>query len=278
MAYIPSSDNSRPSTFGDPFRAYALAEFFLGQFAKTIIVFFRYDFGERYFNVADMLGSTATFIGIGFFIVLASEAIDNKGDAIAFTAFLIGFLAMSILHRILAWQYKKIRPHWHSRYSGTSFVSLFIDRFETSREIAYSFVQFFGVPERYIIQRYIEPGIAFFASIPFFFIINRPLGVWLMVSSMSLAVTEWLAGARSRDRILDAIDAQIESQNLNKVIAGETNPAQTDGFVLPVPSYYEDWRRGAERQTLYEGMTKLDPTLQAMMKSSENIHDTIEPK
>ena len=59
--------------------AYVWAEFLLGQFARTVTVFFRYDFGERYFNVADVLGSSFTFFLTGSAIAVIGEALKDSG-------------------------------------------------------------------------------------------------------------------------------------------------------------------------------------------------------
>lgn len=272
--------NQRADGFTDPRFAFAVTEFILGQFAKTITVFFRHDFGERYFNVVDILGSSFTFVLIGGFITVLSEGLSGRGrttgstieaaaqnnEARVLTLFLLGFLAMSILHRVLAWHSKKKRPHWHSRYSGTSHLSAIMPA-PVHDLIEKQVAPFIGISERYLVQRFIEPFIAVFAGGFISALVNPPLGAWITFAGLSLAAVEWIDNARANNRILDAIDAQIEAQYLGEAIKGtsQINASATSGFVLPVTPNLP----AVAQQSLAEGMSRLDPALEAILDTPE---------
>ena len=277
---IMNSSSQRADGFADPRTAFAAVEFILGQFAKTLTVFFRHDFGERYFNVVDILGSSFTFLLFGGFIALLTEetqsnrvrttadraGIVQSNEAKILILFLLGFVAMSILHRVLAWHSKKKRPHWHSRYSGTSHLSAVLPA------SAHDFIQrevapFLGISERYLVQRYIEPLVGIFAGSFVANFVNPPVGAWIIFASLSLAAVEWIDNARANNRMLDAIDAQIEARYLGEAIKGtmQTNAAATSGFVLPITPNLS----AAEKQALAEGMTRLDPALEAILDTPE---------
>lgn len=257
---IPARPDERPSSFGDPRMAYALAEFVCGQFAKTVVVFLRWDFGERYFNVSDLLGSTFTFTIYGAIILLflatgrGGNAVHQYGggkeqNAAVLGVFLLCFLAMSVFHRLISFVQKLGGRRWHSRYAGTSYL-----RFLTALPLVTS----------YTVQRYIEPALALLAACVFG-LLSPVLGLWLGFAALSLAATGYLQHRRARNRVLDAIDAQIEAEQIGNAIAGNKSAQETEGFVLPVPRYFSPQQRAA----LLGGMTRLDPALQAIMDTSD---------
>ena len=264
--------------------AYVWAEFLLGQFARTVIVFFRYDFGERYFNVADVLGSSFTFLLTGSAIAVIAEALTGSQPTNIATAaqnaqhaaqnhanyvlifFFICFLAMSILHQLQAWNSKKHRPQWHSRYDGTSHISAMLPQPAHDWIDQYICVHL-DLSERYIVQRFIEPTLAFSAGVAMFVTLNQPLGAWWMFAGVSLAFVEWIANARNKNRMLDANDAQIESTYLGAALSrtSQIDAKATSGFVLPVPP-----RLDSDAQAkLAQGMRILDPALQAILDAPD---------
>lgn len=257
---IPSRPDDRPSSLGDPRRAYAFAEFICGQFAKTIVVFLRCDFGERYFNVSDLLGSTFTFAIYGGIILLvlatgrggetARHYTGGEESASTVLAVFLGcFLVMSIFHRVVSSVQNISGRRWHSRYAGTSYL-----RFLTALPLV----------STYTVQRFVEPAIAIAAGFGVG-TVSPLLGVWFVFAGFGLAVTEHLQYTRGRNRILDAIDAEIESSQIAAAIAGDKTASQTEGFVLPVPRYFSK----TQRETLMQGMKRLDPALQAIIDTPD---------
>ena len=264
--------------------AYIWAEFLLGQFARTITVFFRYDFGERYFNVAGVLGSSVSFLITGGAIAVIAEYLTgDKPTSIANAAqdaqhaaqnhanyvlilFFICFLAMSLMHRLQAWDSKKHRQQWHSRYDGTSFISVMLP------DAAHDWInEYICVPlnmsERYIVQRFIEPTIACGAGVMMLITFNPPLGAWWIFAGLSLAFAEWIGSARGKNKLLDAIDAQIESSNLGTALSrtSQIKAEKTSGFVLPVSPRLD----GEAQAKLAQGMRILNPELQAILDAPE---------
>jgi hypothetical protein len=232
--------------------SYVWAEFLCGQFAKTAIVFLRHDFGERYFNVVDSFGASATFIGYAF---VASIILAEKDDGFVLALFLLCFVAMSGLHLILANRRSRSGRRWHSRYPGTSFL------------------EFLAPGNVFFVQRWIEPFLTIFTGIAIG-IINRPLGVWLVFSGICIAATEQMRAQRFRNRLLDMIDSQIETEQLSAAVFEQKQPKETEGFVLPIPKYYTP----EQRRAVYVGMSQLDPALQAMMDESTVTTGRREPQ
>jgi hypothetical protein len=262
-----SQQPPRPTGYNNPRTLFALVEFLAAQFAKTIVVFFRWDFGERYFNISDFLGSVFTFLivaGVILFILasgrggeIAREAGGAEQNSWALIIFLICFLVMSLYHRFIAWLQKQGGRHrWHSRYPGTSFLRVLT---------VLPFVN------TYTVQRFIEPVIAIVAG-SIIFSLTQPLGAWLIFAGLCLAATENFAYRRARNRLLDTIDAQIESKHLGDAISGTKTIKETEGFVLPVPTYFSK----TQRARLAEGMRQLDPGLQAIMDVPEEGRPTSE--
>ena len=264
--------------------AYVWAEFLLGQFARTVIVFFRYDFGERYFNVADVLGSSFTFLLTGSAIAVFAEALTGDTPTTIGKAaqdaqhaaqnhanyvlilFFICFLLMSLTHRLQSWDSKKHRKQWHSRYDGTSFISAILP------EAAHIWIDTYlcvplNMSERYIVQRFIEPTIAFGAGAVMLVTFNPPLGAWWMFAGLSLAFAEWIVNARSKNKLLDAEDAQIESSNLGAALSrtSQIKADATSGFVLPVSPRLDS----KEQAKLAQGMRILNPELQAILDAPD---------
>lgn len=264
---------------------FATIEVIIGQVAKTITVFFRYDFGERYFRIGLFGASLAFFliftISIGFIAEGTGGNIRNRPANSYITpnfaplgAFFIGFLVMSVIHQVAAWFSVRLRPRWHSRYSGTSFITQFL---------IYAPRSYVSMPEDpvfrlviktltllipdpvFFVKRYAEPaisvGLGFFIALN----LNEQLGLWLIFAGLCLAVHEHLQAMHDRDRILDVLDAQIEANNLTAAIAGDKTPQETEGFVLPVPSFFDQ----KQRENLRIGMMRLDPVLQSILDAPE---------
>lgn len=261
---------NNPRAGHDEFRsALNFVEFIAGLFAKTIAVFFRHDFGTRYFSWSNAVGSTFTILigSVGVLLLLTTLTGTTPKDAEMYplTAFLLGFVVISVVHNLLSWHYKKHRPFWHSRYTGTSHLETLLPesfRDTLNREI----LPFFGVPLRYVVQRFVEPLLTLAAGMFTGYLINAPLGAWLITGGLSLAAVEWLNATRYNRRITDAIDAQIEAQWIGEAITTTTPDAnKTGGFVLPVPSYFKP----EQRKAVLDGMRQLDPVLQAIMDKPE---------
>ncbi|HEX8474589.1 MAG TPA: hypothetical protein VF666_11190 [Pyrinomonadaceae bacterium] len=254
---------ARIDNYTDPRSIFALVEFLASQFAKTIVVFFRCDFGERYFNISDFFGASLTFMiyagAVLLFLPTNTRGAEfagnpaNSGQALG--VFFLCFLLMSIYHRLAALIQKLGgRSRWHSRYGGTSYLRIL------------TALPFVGI---YFVQRFVEPLIALVVG-SILFNLSPPLGAWFVFAALCLAATEQLAYTRARNRVLDAIDAQIEAEHLGEAISGTKTVKETEGFVLPVPTYFN---RG-QRWRLTKAMRQLDPALQSIMDASQDAAKT----
>lgn len=254
MPFNQPNTAQRPTGFSDPRTVYAFVEFLAAQFAKTIEVYFRKDFGQRYFGIGNVFGSALTF-GLYLSVIIPAlmsrsprqPNVSQEDDSWILGLFFLGFVALGLLHQLTSWLRQRRSQRWHSRYSGTSHLA------------------FLWPGNPYIVQRFIEPGISLIIGFLVLNYLNRPLGAWLMFAGFCLAATEAINAKRARNRILDAIDAQIEAKHLGEAIAGNKDAEDTEGFVLPVPKYFDQ----AQRAALYDGMVTLDPALAAIMDTPE---------
>ena len=261
--------NNRNEGYSEVRSALNFAEFIAGLFAKTTTVFFRHDFGTRYFSWSNAIGSTLTILigGVSMLFIIAAITGATPKDIEMFPllAFLLGFVVISIVHNLLALHYKKQRPFWHSRYTGTSYLETLLPD-EWRGYLNQKVFSFFGFQLRYVIQRFVEPLITIATGFLTGYVLNAPLGGWLMFAGLSVAAIEWLNATRYNRRITDAMDAQIEAQWIGEAVTTTTPDAnKTNGFVLPVPSYLKP----DARKLIYNGMVRLDPALQAIMDEPE---------
>ena len=206
-----NQQQQRPDAYSDPRTIFALVELLAAQFAKTIVVFLRWDFGERYFNISDFLGSAFTFLIVAgvllFWLASGSggKAAQQVGSA-DYSEWVLGifflcFFIISLYHRLIAWLQRATgRRRWHSRYPGTSYL-----RFLT----ALPFVS------TYTVQRFVEPALAIVAG-SLIYAFAPPLSAWFIFAGLCLAMTENFAYRRARNRVLDALDAEIEGEHLDE--------------------------------------------------------------
>lgn len=189
-----------------------ITELVMGFFSQTVEVFLRHDFGERYFSFLGIFGSFVTY---GILLFLGLTAAQTQGGFFLGAFFLISFV-MCLVHHWQIYQRNQKGIAWHSRYAGTPWL-----------------LEALPQASPYVVKRWIEPvlviGLGFFFSI-----IEAPLGAWLIFAGLSLAAREQIAASRIRERVLDAIDADIEARQMRAAIIEQKKPQQTEGFEFPV--------------------------------------------
>lgn len=180
---------------------------------------------------------------------------------------------MCLVHKLAAWYAARTNRRIHSYYSGTSFITqaLIYSAQETGSKSrpgfdkAIGFLTFLFTDMAFAVKRWLEPLIAIIIGSVIGIFLNGQLGSWLIFSGFCLGAHEFLIAVHQRNRLLDAMDAQIEAENLGKTLSGNFTPRQTEGFVLPVPKYFSQ----EQREKLAKGMTRLEPALEAIIDQPE---------
>lgn len=211
-------------------------------FSVTIEVFLRHSFGERYLNIFTTYGAVLLLA------VITQMPSFLGGEKSLLWLYALAFILMCIVHRITIYRRKKNGVRWHSRYAGTS----------------YDFWKFLPF-QQYNIQLYFEPLLAFIAGLLISNFIRDGLGGWLMVSALCLAISGQIDAARFRNQVLDVMDSQIESEQLNAAVVELKDPSQTEGFSVPVSlNNYSP----TQRVSFADAMRRIDPSLRGMMSDT----------
>lgn len=209
--------------------ALATAEALTATIAQTVEVFFRHNFGQRYFSLMGVYGKLAFYALLLLLAFKASEQLETIPLGLFFFA---SFVA-SLLHLFVIWRRGYRGERWHSRYSGTSWLAAILP-LDTS-----------------IIKRWVEPIIAILAGL-MLASFDQALGGWLVFTGTCLGVTEALAEARFRTMILDMIDKDIEARNLRGVLVEQKGAHETEGFVIPVGGM-----KSRQRESIFNSLTNL---------------------
>ncbi len=193
-----------------------LIMFVAGVFASCVEVFLRSQFGERYFTFPRFL---LTLVGVPF---LATFMIPQKQmPAVAYFMIAYFFAALLQFRMIL---YRNLRgERWYSRSSGVSW----------------------GVWARlpkgdnlWVVSIVYEPLLCLVAAA----ILGRTgCGPLLLGAGLALAIKAYLEYRFQRERVLDAVDAQIESKYIAESLSPQKSVKHTEGYVVP-PSL--PWMKG----------------------------------
>lgn len=199
----------------------------------TTRVIIRKDLGERYLTPLNAMVGAILIVGAAWMTVampvkIETVVADRWGmptrslviEDRATAAYVIGgvwavlYLVGLIDHRIRLRNRYANGIRWHSRCSG-------VPRLPNAREWAV----------------YVAAGgIAFLG-----FYNHLPLLAVLLVGSIAFAILEdGHAAAEFWGRVLDAVDGQIESENLGKAVKDRLTPDRAEGVHAPVPGYVKD--------------------------------------
>lgn len=209
--------------------ALAQAEGVARTFALMVEVFFRHNFGQRYFSLMGVYGKLAFY---ALLLVLAFKASEQL-DTLPLGAFFLASLTASLWHLFVIWRRSYRGERWHSRYSGTSWLASILPMSECT------------------IKRWVEPLVVIMAGV-MLASFNQALGGWLVFAGTCLGVTEALAEARFRTMILDAIDKDIEARNMRAALIEQKSAQETEGFVIPVGGM-----KPQQRESVFNGLTSL---------------------
>ena len=172
---------------------FAVTQYLTSIASYSVEVFFRRQFGERYFNAAALWPSLILYWTIYAFFGGASPYMLPFG--IAYT--LVGFAHLAYIF----WRSRMKEQLWHSYAVGISWLAPFTERIRR-----YTWT---GYPIHNNTQRLIEPLIVLafaYALQP----IDLWLGAWLGLAGLSLLTKEFIRATLQRNAELNQIDAYIE--------------------------------------------------------------------
>lgn len=247
----------------------AWGEFLADLMGRTLIVWLRHDFGERYFSIVGCYSSIVTFVVFFIFAGLVSIVANASSPLLSLYFYL--FIAACIVHQ---WwiRLRRIRkaPHVYSYYAGSSWL-----------------YEWGLIPASHrVTQLYVEPAIGIVGGW-FISLVDDPLGTWVMVSGVGLWFSEAMKDSRWRNRVLDVLDEGVLAEGIRKAILEEKDPSETHG-IPPIPivsslpkehQAYIAQRMGGGGPSLEDAIRQLSPELQAMLRHSEDdsCPDTDEP-
>jgi hypothetical protein len=248
----------------------AWGEFLADLMGRTLIVWLRHDFGERYFSIVGCYSSILTFVVFFIFAGLVSIVANASSPLLSIYFYL--FIVTCIVHQWLI-RLRRIRkaPHIYSHYAGSSWL-----------------YEWGLIPASHrVTQLYVEPAIGIVGGW-FISLIDNPLGTWIMVSGVGLWFSEAMKDSRWRNRVLDVLDEGVLAEGIRKAILEQKDPSETHG-IPPIPivsslpreqQAYIARRMGGP--SLEDAIRQLSPELQSLLnrhseEDSGSFLDTDEP-
>lgn len=228
-------------------------QIFLRLMTVSLEVFLHRNFGERFFSPIEYIAGS---IMLYLFIFLGRFVFYTRMSGILI--FGCAALVMGAYHLYVIHDRKKKGIVQHSRYWGDSWPFFY--------ELGYS---------HQTIQFYIEPALCFAIGV----LLALPgslLGIWIIYGSIAWFFFCQLELRKWNNRILDAIDQEIEARNFQKAVMDRKAPQETEGFFVPVSPNFTR----AQRATLADAFEGLDPKLKEMIEESEEAaaEETIQPE
>lgn len=209
-------------------------EYLLNQISKTMEVFLRYNFGERYLGyIFPLLILALITLGSMVPTALTTRGTFSPATAAKYTAgfiynlFPILLLVMIALHKAVAWRRKRLGGGvFHSYYEGTSYLEWIVPK-----PISQVFI-----------RRWLEPiGLLIFSFI--LVGIFPQIGGWVFYGAISMFLLGQLQKRREKHYILNILDKQIEAGVFSEILeersiasellrAGTVRPAENNNTVV----------------------------------------------
>lgn len=245
----------------------AFVQFFSSLFSFTLEVFFRRNFGERYFNILTLVLSLLLLIAVSFasnvgesfsniikgltfgFVNPNIKAADLTGAQRLFTAlFIFGFIAAALFHRYEIWLKNREGERWHTRYDGQP-------------------LPFFRIVplDEYAIKMYFEPVLGLLLA----WIIGslglmKPATVnYLYIASVALFIKGQVVQGQRRSVYLDAFDHQIEARAIMQYVNQADNYSNKNHKGYPVMRF--PVRSEEDRKLVLNAMARVNPYLREQL-------------
>ena len=192
-----------------------------GFFTMSVVVFLRRDFGERYLSWLNLYAAWTTVImGIVWSAFLSSFS-GNRGVATGawpIMLFVLAFIGTSLYHRYRIAKRRQAQIPWHSFGNGIPHLQALFARWNL-------------VPTREAINKWFEPLLLLLLSWPVGWF-SGPLGTWLFICAIAVAVREQVEYFYAYQAILDQVDATIEALYMKEAVLGSP-PERAAGFTIP---------------------------------------------
>lgn len=190
----------------------------LGWWSILLEVFLRYDFGERYLSWLRLFFAYSLLSWLVFFPAVFNSALAIQG-APFFKVFSVAFILFSLNHRLRIWLRYQHGIPWHSMSFGTSWLAAL------------------NLPvigkDDWTLYRWYEPALCLLIS----FVIGRfdgTTGFVIGAGSLVLLLKNHMIYYQQRGRILDLIDARLESIYYNDAAYGKPKEAVAGISVMKV--------------------------------------------
>ena len=171
-------------------------------------VIVRRNFGERYFSIVSFVLAMAMFAGGGVFL--------DGGRIGLHVCFAIVALVMGVWHQLEIVRRNRRGEVFHSYYDGDSFQW---------------FYRVFG-EDNSNVARFWEPLLVFLLGFLLSVMFRQSNFIqWTALGSFALFVKATIEYDVWRHRVLDVIDSQIESKNMQAAVEGK-KPKETQGFQI----------------------------------------------
>lgn len=173
----------------------------LGWWSILVEVFLRYDFGERYLSWLRLFFAFGILLNTGWWLRFFSAIGGGDGAPAIFQLFVLAVFILSILHRVRIWLRYQNGTAWHSMSFGTSRLS------SLNLPVIGS--------DDWTLYRWYEPFLCLVLAL----IISRldqTTGIVIGIGSIALLLKNHMVYYQQRGRILDLIDAKIESIYYNE--------------------------------------------------------------
>lgn len=188
-------------------------------------------FGERYLSAAAWL------------LALGALSFGAQLDTTVSIWYVTMFVIASIVHRVLLELRNRRGEHWHSRNPGLS--NLPFHLFEKNE---WRVVQFW------------EP-LMVAAVGGLMLVLGSAFGWFFVVAAVSLVVKTSIEYAQYRNKLLDAIDGQIESKHIGEALKGAP-PSETKGYIVPGVGAWSE----QDRVTVATAHEALGPELKELLE------------
>ncbi len=220
-----------------------LASIILRLSTVSLEVFLHHGFGERHFRIVDLVLGLLSLSLAGYFIqVFVPESV------IQVATFGHIVLALGLIHLWLIQRRKKKGVIVHSRYWGDSLFIFYWLR------IPHQTIQFLVEPLLCLVA-----GVLFITYTPYLLV-----GSWIVIGAISWGILCQIEIWKWNNRILDAIDQEIEARNFEAAVVERKSPRETQGFFVPVsPNFTKE-----QRTSLKDAFERLDPGLKELMGES----------
>lgn len=218
LDYVASS--LVPNTWQPLMAVGQMAMVLLSWLSVTLELFVRFNFGERY------LSWLRLFLGLIIMelttlvprvIMTIIPFLGGPTPSLS-PLFLRAAFCLGLYHQWCIWRRNRQGIAWHSNSFGVSRLAI--------------------LPvSDWVLYRFIEPGICLVAGILIKYM-DPVTGFWIILASVALFIKNQMVFNAQRGRVLDIVDARIESVAMQGALEGKSKRETAGYSVMPVPAMH----------------------------------------